>query len=80
MTLKTIQRALLDARIPAKIYETQTEEERTYETVLLVRCRFRDRWVIREALPKAPRLSYTFRYTLMPWECRSLLKVVAYVE
>jgi hypothetical protein len=79
MTMKQLQRRLLDARIPAKIYEGKHSSS-YFE--LVVRCRFRDRKRIKEVLEPHKNLAVRFKYrwTLLPWECNSLMKVVSYVD
>lgn len=76
MTLRHIQKALLNSRMPAKIYTTKNP------IVLKFRVRWRDRHRVKDVLEPLRPLGYTFKYrpTLMPWECRDLCKVVSYVD
>jgi hypothetical protein len=87
MSLKEIQRALLAARIPAKIYEggmatVMIDSDEYHAYVIVFRVRWRDRHRARELLEayRHPAMVFRYRPTLMPWECRSLLKVVSYIE
>lgn len=77
MTMKRIQRELLNARIPAKVYT----KPGNFWGVLIFRCRFRDRKRIRELMEaiRPASVKFVYRPTLMPWECRDLMKVVSYV-
>jgi hypothetical protein len=73
LRLSDIQRVLLNAEIPAKFY--------VKDNGLIIRVRFRDRKKAKLTLaPYFVGAKLTYRYTLTPWECRSLLKVVAYVD
>lgn len=75
MMLKPIQKALLNARIPAKLYC------KGFDSGLKVRCRWRDREAVRALFDEFSfGIKVTVRPTLLPWECRSLLQVVAYVS
>lgn len=75
MTMKRIQRALLDARTPCKIY--------FLDPCLAFRCRWRDRKTVREIMEAHRPIGVEFYlhwFPLMPWECRSLLKVISYMD
>jgi hypothetical protein len=78
MTMKDVQCALLDAGVPAKLYVKFVGIQSTRITV---RVRFRDRHRIKEVMAPfvAPNVEFRYRWTLTPWECRDLVKVVAYV-